>query len=60
MHIDELTKLLKDMNNEHIIVTHATQRTALGEVRRMLKDSLPADKFERIILLMDKRGRAQG
>ncbi len=59
MHIDELTKLLSDMNNEHIIITHVTNRTALVQARKMLKDSLPADKFKRIILFMDKRGRGR-
>jgi ribonuclease Z len=59
MHVDELAKLLSDMNNEHIIVTHTTQRTALSEVRKMLKDSLPADKFKKITLFMDKRGRGR-
>ncbi|MGD9110475.1 MAG: MBL fold metallo-hydrolase [Phycisphaerales bacterium] len=59
MHVDELAKLLSDMNNEHIIVTHTTQRTALSQVRKMLKDSLPADKFKKIILFMDKRSRGR-
>lgn len=57
MHIDELAKLLADMNNEHIIITHVTNRTALAQAKKMLKDSLPAEQYKKIILLMDKRSQ---
>lgn len=60
MHISELSRLLADMNNEHIIVTHVTQRTGISQVRKMLKDFLPADKLKKIILFMDRRSGARG
>ncbi len=57
MHIDEFATLLDKMNNEHIIITHITQRTPMREIRKILKDALPKDKYDRITLLMARRPR---
>jgi ribonuclease Z len=57
MHIDDFTTLLKKLDNEHIVVTHTTLRTPMREIRKILKNALPKDKYDRIILLMDKRPR---
>ena len=54
MHVDELATLLKNLNNEHIIITHTTQRTPMSEIRKILKKAMPKDKYEKIILLMAK------
>ena len=58
MHIDEFVKLITGLNNEHIVVTHTTQRTPMSQIRKILKDQIPAEKYDRIILLMDK-GRSK-
>ncbi len=55
MHINEFAALIEKLQNEHIIITHATQRTPIREIRRILKDALSPAKFERIILLMDRK-----
>ena len=57
MHIDDFTTLLKNLNNEHIVVTHTTLRTPMREIRKILKNALPQDKYEKVILFMDKRPR---
>jgi ribonuclease Z len=57
MHIEEFTTLLKDMQNEHIVITHATLRTPMHEIRKILKNALPKDKYDRITLLMATRPR---
>jgi ribonuclease Z len=57
MHIDEFVTLLNKMQNEHIIITHTTQRTPMWEIRRILKDALPPEKYDKTILLMDKESR---
>ena len=54
MHVDELATLLKNLNNEHIIITHTTQRTSMSEIRKILKKAMPKDKYDKIILLMAK------
>jgi ribonuclease Z len=55
MHINELVTLLESMQNEHIIITHTTQRTPAKEIREILKNTLSAKIYRRITLLMDKR-----
>ena len=57
MHIDEFAALLDKMNNEHIIITHITQRTPMREIRKILKDALPKKIYDKITLLMAKRPR---
>jgi ribonuclease Z len=57
MHIEEFTTLLKKMRNEHIVITHTTLRTPMREIRKILKKALPKDKYEKVILFMDKRPR---
>lgn len=54
MHVDELATLLTKLNNEHIIITHTTQRTPMSEIRKILKKAMPKDKYEKITLLMAK------
>ncbi|HUW20931.1 MAG TPA: MBL fold metallo-hydrolase [Sedimentisphaerales bacterium] len=55
MHINEFAELMEKLNNEHIIITHTTQRTPMGEIRRILKEVLSPQKYDRIILFMDRR-----
>lgn len=57
MHIEEFTTLLKNLQNEHIVVTHTTLRTPMREIRKILKNALPKDKYDRITLLMAKKPR---
>jgi ribonuclease Z len=60
MHINEFAELVGKLRNEHIIVTHTTQRTPISEVKRILKEALPAEKYDRVSLLMDRRPRRTG
>jgi ribonuclease Z len=55
MHIGEFAQLVRKLNNQHIIVTHTTQRTPMSQIRKILKDEVPADIYDKIVLLMDKR-----
>ena len=57
MHIKEFVTLLKKLKNEHIIVTHTTQRTPMREIRKILRKTLPEEKYEKVVLFMDKRPR---
>lgn len=57
MHINEFATLIEKMQNEHIIITHTTQRTPMREIRKVLKEALSAEKYDKIVLLMDKRQR---
>jgi len=57
MHIDEFAQLLNKLNNEHIIITHTTQRTPMRDIRKILKEALSPEKYEKVILFMDKHFR---
>ena len=59
MHISEFATLIEKLQNEHIIITHATQRTPMQEIRKVLKEALPPEKYGKIVLLMDKQSRHQ-
>jgi hypothetical protein len=43
------------MKNEHIIITHTTQRTPMQEVRRVLEEALPPEVYAKTTILMDRR-----
>jgi ribonuclease Z len=58
MHITEFAKLLSDLDNEHIIVTHVTHRTSLREAKAILKKSLPPKVYKKTTLFMDKTKKA--
>ncbi len=55
MHINEFAQLIEKLQNEHIIITHTTQRTPMREIRKILKESLSPEKYGRTTLLMDNR-----
>ena len=57
MHINEFATLIEKLQNEHSIITHITQRTPMRNIRKILKDAFSPEKFDKIILLMDKRRR---
>ncbi len=57
MHVAEFASLVERLENEHIIISHLTQRTPLGEIRKMLKKALPAEIYGKTIILMDRRHR---
>ena len=57
MHVDELAKLLGNLNNQSIVITHTTQRTAMHEIRRTLSKALPKDIYDKITLLVSRRPR---
>ncbi len=57
MHINEFAALMEKLQNERIVITHTTQRTPMRDIRRILKEALSPEKYDRIILLMDKRPR---
>ena len=57
IHIDEFKTLLQNMQNEHIIIIHATQRTGMKEIHRILKNAMPKDILDRINFLMNRKSK---
>ncbi len=62
MHANDLVKILPNLPNERIVLTHLSRRTALGEAKQLLRRELPASVLERVSFLMDARrsGRRGG
>ncbi|NQV34246.1 MAG: hypothetical protein HQ515_16245 [Phycisphaeraceae bacterium] len=54
MHISDFVKQLDRLDNEHIIITHATQRTNLTQTKRLLAKAIPEAWKDKIHLLMDR------
>jgi ribonuclease Z len=54
MHIDEFGPLLERMENEMILITHLTHRTAVVEARNILQKRLPAAIYDKVTILMDR------
>ncbi|HIJ51606.1 MAG TPA: MBL fold metallo-hydrolase [Planctomycetes bacterium] len=57
IHINEFAELIEKLQNEHIIITHTTQRTPMREIRRILKEALSPEQYEKVILFMNSRRR---
>lgn len=56
-HFDDLSRLLPQMHNEHIILTHLSRRTELVQARKMVDQALPEDLAKRVHFLMDRPRR---
>lgn len=57
LHIKEFSRMLEALNNEHIVITHTTQRTPLSQVKKILGRYLPAEIYAKTVLLMNKKNR---
>lgn len=55
LHVRDLPSILERLRNEHIVLTHITRRTALGEAKRILSRMVSASDMDRISILMDRR-----
>ena len=55
IHISEFMHLIENMQNQHIIITHATQRTPMSDIQKKLKEVLPEETYAKTILLMSKK-----
>ncbi|MEN6384153.1 MAG: MBL fold metallo-hydrolase [Phycisphaerales bacterium] len=55
MHIDDFLKLLHELDNQYVIVTHLSQRTYIVEAKKILKEKLSPALYEKTFLLMDRK-----
>jgi len=54
MHVDDFVKMVGQLNNEHVIVAHLSQRTFVSEAKKILRKKLGSEQYEKITLLMDR------
>lgn len=57
MHIKDLGKMVSELNNEYVVLTHTTQRTSIGEAKRIMAENVPEDLQKKILFLMDRKYR---
>ena len=55
IHVDDFLKLIEKMRNEHIIITHLSQRMSIPEARKVLKKKLPRELYDKTKILMDRK-----
>jgi len=55
MHIDEFAGLMEKMENEHVIITHLSQRVGIGQAKKIIKDALSKKVYKKTTLLMDRK-----
>ena len=41
-HINEFAEMIEKLENQHIVIIHTTQRTAMHEIKKKLKETMPA------------------
>ena len=57
IHIMEFARMVEAMENQHIVITHTTQRTSMGEIRKVLQKNLSAEIYKKVILFMERKYR---
>ena len=53
MHADDMVMLMERSQNKHVILTHITQRTGISEIRKALRNRLPKEACEKILVLSE-------
>ncbi len=59
IHLDDLVKIIDQLENEVIVLNHLSRRTHLGQARRQLDRLVPAEHRDRVFILMDNRTNRQ-
>lgn len=57
LHVRQMPEILARLRCPHVVITHVTRRTAIGEARRLLERAVGSQEMERISFLMDRRNR---
>ena len=55
MYMSEFLRMLGELDNQYIIITHLSQRTGIAEARKILKEKLNSQLYEKVVLLMDRK-----
>jgi len=55
MHVDDFVKMLNELDNQYVIITHLSQRTYIVEAKKILKEKLSPELYQKTILLMDRK-----
>lgn len=55
MHVRDVARIVEKLDNEHIVISHITRRTALREAKRTMEKMVSPETMSRITFLMDGR-----
>ena len=55
LHVTDLARIVPGLQNEYIVLTHLSRRTAIGQAKRALLELLAPKDLQRIRFLMDRR-----
>lgn len=55
MHVRDVARVLRQLENEHIVLTHVTRRTGTREAKQVLSKMVDAATLARVKFLMDGR-----
>jgi ribonuclease Z len=55
LHVDDIAEILRVTNVEHLILTHLSRRTHLGQAKQQLDRLIRPDQRHRVHILMDHR-----
>jgi len=53
-HFDDLAKLILQMENDHIVITHVSHRTYIGLARQIVNKTLPPEYAKKVHFLMER------
>ena len=53
MHAGDMAKLMERSQNKHVILMHITQRTGIGDIRKILRNILPKEVCEKMLVLSE-------
>ena len=55
MHVRDFARLIGELNNEHVLLIHTTQRTGMGTIKKLLHQHLSPEMLDKLVLLMDRK-----
>lgn len=59
LHLDDIVELLERSSAEAVVLTHLSRRTHMGQVRKVIDQTVPQRHRDRLLVLMDSRTNRQ-
>ena len=56
LHVDEFARILPNLKNQHIVVSHVTRRTGIRRAKRVLEKLVGPERMTNVYFLMDLEG----
>lgn len=55
LHLNDVVELVKRSSAEAIVLTHLSLRTPVGDATQIIRESIPPEHHDRVLVLMDSR-----